>query len=179
MHDSSHEQDAGGGRHKDKKSKVEKKQVLRQEPLKSEGPAIWESDKDAVIQMLEENEYYRKIVDDVSGGSDTEVKRKMQHWETTLWAVEARKGRTARATAAGRTRAAQSKRGKQVRFAEEQQLEKTRAANAGEPEVIGIAIEVRTGSGSAGLVRGEDERCRADETNRKGKGKGNGGKGET
>ena len=72
----------GGGRHKDKKSKVEKKQVLRQEPLKSEGPAILESDKDAVIRMLEENEYYRKIVDDVSGGSDIEVKRKMQHWET-------------------------------------------------------------------------------------------------
>ena len=102
-----------GGRHKDKKSKVEKKQVLRQEPLKSEGPAILESDKDAVIRMLEENELYRKILDDVSGGSDIEVKWKMQHWETTLqagagldkgqmkvvergfrWAVEARrKGR--------------------------------------------------------------------------------------
>ena len=38
--------------------------------------------------------------------------------------------------------------------------------------------EVRTGRGSAGLVRGGDERRRADETNRKVKGKGNGGKGE-
>ena len=38
--------------------------------------------------------------------------------------------------------------------------------------------EVRTGRGSAGLVKGRDERCQADETSRKGKGKGNGGKGE-
>ena len=64
----------------------------------------------------------------------------------------------------------QSKQGKQVRFGEEQQLGKTEAENAGEPEVMG--------GGSTGLVRGGDERCRADETSRKGKGKGNGGKGE-
>ena len=53
----------GGGRHKDKKSKVEKKQVARQEPVSSEGPVTLESDKEAVIQMLEENEGYRKIVE--------------------------------------------------------------------------------------------------------------------
>ena len=47
-----------------------------------------------------------------------------------------------------------------------------------EPEVTGRMVEVRTGRGSAGLVRGEDERCWADEISRKGKGKGNGGKGE-
>ena len=46
-----------------------------------------------------------------------------------------------------------------------------------ELEVTGKSAEVRTGRGSAGLVRGE-MRCRADETSRKGKGKGNGGKGE-
>ena len=63
---------------------MEKKQVTRQEPVKSESPAILESDKDAVIRMLEENEHYRKIVDNVSGGSDIEVERKMQHWATTL-----------------------------------------------------------------------------------------------
>ena len=45
-----------------------------------------ESDKDALIRMLEENEHYRKIVDDVPGGSDIEAKRKTQHWETTLQA---------------------------------------------------------------------------------------------
>ena len=39
-------------------------------------------------------------------------------------------------------------------------------------------LRMRTGRGSAGLVRGRDEKRRADETSRKGKGKGNGGKGE-
>ena len=39
-------------------------------------------------------------------------------------------------------------------------------------------VEVRTGRGSAGLVRGGDERHLADESNNKGKGKGNGAKGE-
>ena len=56
--------------------------------------------------------------------------------------------------------------------------EQARAKNTDEPEVMGRLTEVRTGRGSAGLVRGGDERCWADETNRKGKGKGNGGKGE-
>ena len=194
----------GGGRHKDKKSKVEKKQVMRQEPLKSEGPAILESDKDAVIRMLEETEEYRKIVEDVAGGSDIEVERKMQHWATALqaragvdkgqmrvmecglrWTVEARrKGRRdeqeqwRQGEQGQHPGQEQSKQGKQVRFGEEEQLGKTEAENAGEPEVMGRTTEVRTGRGSAGLVRGGDERYRADETNRKGKGKGNGGKGE-
>ena len=83
----------------------------------------------------------------------------------------------------------QGKKSKQVRFGEEEQTKETRAEstdelvktgveNTGEPEVMGRTTEVRTGRGSTGLVRGRDERCRADETNRKGKGKGNGGKGE-
>ena len=55
---------------------------------------------------------------------------------------------------------------------------KTGPENAGEPEVMGRTTELRTGRGSTGLVRGGDERFRADETSRKGKGKGNGGKGE-
>ena len=98
----------GGGRRKDKKSKVEKKQVTRQEPLKNGCPAILESEKEAVIRMLEETDEYRKIVEDVSGGSDVDVERKMRHWASILqerprgdilecglrWAVEARrKGR--------------------------------------------------------------------------------------
>ena len=42
-----------------------------------------------------------------------------------------------------------------MRFGEEQQLEKTGAENAGEPEVMCRTTEVRTGRGNAGLVRGE------------------------
>ena len=67
---------------------------------------------------------------------------------------------------------------KQVRFGEEQQLEKTEAENAGESEVMGRTTEVRTGRGRAGLVPGGDESRELNETSRKGKGKGNGGKGE-
>ena len=188
----------GGGRHKDKKSKVEKKQGMKQEPLKNEGPAILESEKEAVIRMLEETEEYRKIVDDVSGGSDVDMEWKMRYWLSKLrerpgadilecglrWAVEARrKGRDKQeeqrrqAKQGEKTEQEQSKQGKQVRFGEEQQLGKTGAENAGEPEVMDKTTEVRTGRGSTGLVRGGDERCRADETS-KGKGKGNGGKGE-
>ena len=186
----------GGGRHKDKKSKVEKKQVMKQEPLKNEGPAILESEKEAVIRMLEETEEYRKIVDDVSGGSEVDMEWKMRYWASKLrerpgadilecglrWAVEARrKGRDKQeeqrrqAKQGEKTEQEQSK---QVRFGEEQQLGKTGVENASKSEVMGRATELRTGRGSTGLVRGGDERCRADETSRKGKGKGNGGKGE-
>ena len=34
--------------------------------------------------MLEETEEYRKIVEDVSGGSDVDVERKMRHWASIL-----------------------------------------------------------------------------------------------
>ena len=71
----------GGGQHKDE---VEKTQVTRQEPVRSEGPAILDSEREAVIRMLEETEEYPKIVGDVLGGSDIEVGRKMQHWVTAL-----------------------------------------------------------------------------------------------
>ena len=37
----------GGGRHKDKNSKVEKKQVTRLEPVRNEGPAVLVSEKEA------------------------------------------------------------------------------------------------------------------------------------
>ena len=198
----------GGGRHKEKKSKVEKKkQVARQEPVRNEGSAILESDKEAVIQMLEENEGYRKIVKMISEGSDEDYW--MQCFRAELHeksgldedqmkvlecgirrAVEARRKERSeekrrqeqeeqrrQAEQGQTTEQEQSKQGKQVRFGEEQQLGKTGAENADEPEVMGRKTEVRTGRGSDGLVRGRDERCRADET-RKGKGKGNGGKGE-
>ena len=49
----------------------------------------------------------------------------------------------------------QSKQGNQVRFGEEEQLRETRAKKTDEPEITGRLAEVRTGRGSAGLVRGE------------------------
>ena len=57
--------------------------------------------------------------------------------------------------------------GKKVRFGEEEPLEETRAESTDEPEVTGRLVEVRTGRGSTGLVRGRDERHWADESSRK------------
>ena len=50
--------------------------------------------------------------------------------------------------------------------------------NTDEQDVIGGLEEVKTGRGSAGLVRGGEGKHRTDETSRKGKGKGSEGKGE-
>ena len=198
----------GGGRHQDKKCKAEKKQArsaktpeqkFTDEEKGDRGPAIRECDKDAMIQMIEETEGYRKRVEMISEGRDEEYR--MQCFTAELHgksgldedqmkglecgircAVEARrKGRSEeqeqrrRGEQGQNTEQEQSKQGKQV---EEEQLEETRAENSGEPEVTGRTTEVRTGRGSAGIVRGRDERRRADETSKKGKGKGNGGKSE-
>ena len=64
-----------------------------------------------------------------------------------------------------------------MRFDEEEETKETRAESTDEQKVMGRTTEVQTGRGSAVLVQGRGERCRADAT-RKGKGKGNGGKGE-
>ena len=199
----------GGGRHKDKKSKSEKKQITNPErpqqkrdgeSRSGEGPEMIPMDE--VMRWLEESEEFRKNIENVSEGNEGNLQQKVQnflasiqvswmnkeqieHLEGGVWqAVEARrKGRDKQqeqrrqAKQEEKTEQEQSNQGKQVRFGEEQ-LGKTEADNAGEPELMGRTTEVRTGRGSAGLVRGEDERCRADETSRKGKGKGNGGKGE-
>ena len=42
--------------------------------------------------MLEETEAYRKIVEDVSGGSDVDVERKMRHWANKLQERRRRSG---------------------------------------------------------------------------------------
>ena len=155
---------------------------------------------DEARRRLEENEEYLKIIECTSEGNEGEMQQKVQnylahiqkvswmtkeqfeHLEKGVWqVVEARrKGmdedqEQRRQAQQGQE---QSKQGKHVRFGDEQQLGKTGAENAGEPEVMRKTTEVRTGRGSTGLVRGGDERCQADETSRKGKGKGNGGKGE-
>ena len=44
--------------------------------------------------------------------------------------------------------------GKTVRFREEEQSEETRAQSTGERDVMSGFAEVRTGRGSAGLIRG-------------------------
>ena len=187
----------GGGKHKDKKSKVKKEQVTRQEPVRSGGPAILESEKEAVIRVWEETEEYRTIVENVSGGSDMDMERKMRHWASKLqerpggdimecglrWAVEARRKKRGEEKREQEQEEQEQvpgqEQGKKVCLGEEEEpLEETRAKNTDEPEVTGRVADARTGPGSASLVRGGDARHWADESNRKGKGKGNGGKGE-
>ena len=172
------------------------------QPVSSEGPVTLESDKEAVIQMLEENEGYRKIVKMILEGGDEEYG--MQCFRAELreksgldasqmkglecgvrWAVEARrKGRSdeqeqwRQGEQAQYSGLEQSKQGKQVRFGDEEQFEEVRTESGDKLEETDGLAEVRTGRGSAGLVRGGDEGFWADETSRKGKGKGNGGKGE-
>ena len=68
----------GGGKHKDKKSKAEKKQVMSQKAVSNEGPAILESEKEAIIRMWEENEGNRTFVQGISEGSDVEMEQTLQ-----------------------------------------------------------------------------------------------------
>ena len=74
----------GGGRHKDKWSKAQKRQVTRQESVSNKGPAILDSVKDRVIQSIEEDERYRKIVENVSERKGIEAEQQMQYWMTKL-----------------------------------------------------------------------------------------------
>ena len=173
----------GGGRHKDKKSKSEKKQTTNperleqkrdEEPRSDEGPKMIPMEE--VLRQLEESEEYQKKIEYVSEGSEGEVQQKVQDFlacmqvswmikeqyellESGVWrAVEARRKRWGEEQEERRQAQQgqeQSKQGKQVRFDEEEELEKTGAENAGEPEVMGRTTEVRTGRGSTGLVRGE------------------------
>ena len=191
----------GGGRYKDKKSKVEKKQVTGQEPVRNEGPVVLESEKEAVIRMLEENEEYRKIIKMFSEGSNEEYG--IQYFTTELseksgldasqmnvlecglrWAVEAKrkkggeeKRQQEQEEQRRQARREQSEQGKQVRFGDEEQFEETRAESTDEQKVTDGLAEVRTGRGSAGLVQRGDETHRKNETSGKnnetnGKGKG-------
>ena len=70
------------------KSKEEKKQVTSEEQVSDKGPAslksLWRIEKDRAIQSIEEDERYRKIVEDVSEGSDVEVEQKTKDWMTKL-----------------------------------------------------------------------------------------------
>ena len=165
------------------------------------GPAILENEKEAIIRMWEENEASRKLMDVIPEGSDAEMEQALQSYRTIgrevlgwdqgqadmmecglRWAVEARRKGRGQQEEEQRRQGKQgqhpgqeeSKQDKQVDLGDEEQA---RAKSTDEPEAMGRLAEVRTGRGSAGLVRGGDERCRADET-RKGKGKGHGGKGE-
>ena len=74
----------GGGKHKNKKSKAEKKQVTGQETVSDKGRAILESEKDEVIQQMEDNDEYQKVVAFMPEGNDIEAEQRMQCNRTAL-----------------------------------------------------------------------------------------------
>ena len=74
-----------GGRHKDKRSKAEKKQATnpeRPEQKSDEGPAT--VDMDEALRRIEENEGYQKIIECVSEGSEGEVEQNVQRYLATI-----------------------------------------------------------------------------------------------
>ena len=154
-----------------------------------------ERDENKMIHLLDEDSM-KSWVEFWSTESDNEVGQRIENWMSVLqgvkevdveraniwkcgirWAVEARRKERG-GEQEQNTGQEQGKQDKHVRFGQEEQQEETKAESTDEPEVTGRLAEVRTGRGSSDLVRGGDERCRADEISRKGKGKGNGGKGE-
>ena len=158
----------GGGKHKDKKGKVEKKQVTRQEPVRNEGPAILGSEKEAdglCAMVCEQMRWAMETMNTLQ--STDEDKRRI--------AEEVEKVKKAMAGIMEK----QATGGDLQRMAEmEESLKKlekevqTKDVETGEKKVT------REDRGCAGLVQGGDETHEMNETRGQGRGKGNGGKGE-
>ena len=136
------------------------KQRWADEVKSDKGPAIRECDKDAVIQMTEQNEVCRKIVESLSAGNDFEVEWMMQECmreacETLGWTQEQAKmikcgiGWVVEARRKGR---GEEKEQEQRR--REETLEETQVESTDEPEVTSRVAEMKTGRGSASLVQG-------------------------
>ena len=98
----------GRGKHKDKKSNAEKKQVTSQKSVSNEGPVILESEKEAIVRMWEEMKGSRKFIEVIPEGSEMEqalqsyrtAGREVPGWDQgqadmmecgLRWAVEARR----------------------------------------------------------------------------------------
>ena len=192
----------GGGRHKNKRSMTETKRNEDESRKKDQQVGsmsdkcqeMTNDQKDALIQTIERNEGYRRLITTISEAEDWEYKiqrfgkqlqekseigeerAKVMEWGMR-WAVEARKRRRdeEQGQSVGQE---EDKKDKQVHFGEEERLEETQAESTDELKMMSRSEEVRTGRGSACLVQRTDEKCLTNEICRKGKGKGKGGKGE-
>ena len=171
----------GGGKHKNKKSKTEMKGDVDESgkqgdqvgSMSDKCQEMTQAEKDVVIQMIEGNEGYRKLITTISEAENWEYgiqcfgkqlqeesgieeeRAKVMEWGMR-WAVEARRRRDEEQGQS--TGQDQSKQGKQVRFGDEEQTKKTWIESTDELEMMSELAEVteaRTGRGSTGLVRGE------------------------
>ena len=157
----------------------------------------YEESRKKMVRMLEENEDNQKMIESMSEGSDVDMEQTLQNYRTACrdvlgwdreqvgmmerglrWAVEARRKERREEQEQRRQEEQEEQRREEQEQRRHEEQEETRAESTDEPEVTSTPVEVRTGRGSAGLVRGGDGRHLADESNRTGKGKGNGGKGE-
>ena len=192
----------GGGKHKNKRSTTETKQNVDDSgkndqqagSLSDKCQEMTKDQKDALIQTIEINEGYRRMITTISEAENWEYmiqcfgkqlqekseigeeRAKVMEWGMR-WAVEARKRRRDKEQGQSMGQE-QDKKDKQVFFGEEEPLEETQAESTDEPKVMSRLEKVRTGRGSACLAQGIDEKCLTNDTCRRGKGKGNGGKGE-
>ena len=192
----------GGGRHKNRRSMTETKRNEDESGKKDQQVGsmsdkcqeMTKDQKDALIQTIERNEGYRRLITTISEAEDWEYKiqrfgkqlqekseigeerAKVMEWGMR-WAVEARKRR--RDEEQGQSMGQEEdKKDKQVHFGEEERLEETQAESTDELKMMSRSEEARTGRGSACLVQRTDDKCLTNEICKKGKGKGNGGKGE-
>ena len=173
----------GGGKHKDKKSKAEKKQAAG--PKKSEflqgpqGPkdtaetVSHECNQDEVFQMIEANGEFQKMIME---GSVVEVEERIRNYLAEFqdwlgWDEELMEefGERVRGVVVEKRREkvpikAEQEQGKEVRFREEEQSEEIREQSTDGRDVTSGLGEVRAGRGSAGPVRGGDERRRTNKT---------------
>ena len=129
-------------------------------------PVMWECHKDTVIQMIEQNEVYRKLVESLSAGNDFEVEWMVQEYmrdscETLGWTKEQAEMMECGIRWAVEARRKGRGEEKEQRWQEEQEQrrreepsEETRAESTDEPEVTSRVVEVKTGRGSASLVQG-------------------------
>ena len=157
----------GGGKHKDKKSKVEKKQVTRQEPVRNEGPAILGSEKEAdgfCAMVCEQMKWAMETMNTLQ--STDEDKRRIA--EEVEKVKKAMANMEKQATGGDLQRVAEM----EESFKKLEKEVQAKDVETGEKKVT------REGRGCTGLVQGGDETHEMNESSRRGKGKGNGGKGE-
>ena len=125
-------------------------------------------DMDKALRRIQENELYHKIIECVSEGSEGEVRQKVQSYLAGIQKLSWVNKEQLEHLEGGVRRAAEAKRRgrgtKRKQTAEKEQSEETRAQRTDEQEAMSGLEEVRTGRGSAGLVRGREDRCQTDET---------------
>ena len=160
-----------GGMGNKKKMRKGKNQSV-EEPESGRGPMLPDCDSSTVDRMIEKNEGYQVFIEQLSKVKLKWNRQCKDSWRQLVGSVvrnptqveilESGIRRPVEAWRKGRCveqeQITGQEKGKKVRFGEEEPLEETRAQSTDGLEVTGGLAEVRTGRGSSGSVRGEEER---------------------